>query len=388
MLVGPQGSGKSQWKHVFTGTGKWAWVHGEDWQENMKRALMFGSNVVVDRNNTNIYDRMKVYAVINEYNTEKMGSTVVINLQKNVAALVFHPSSGNGSSQWNQFIGVAQDNYLQLPVGEIERSYRVLDMDDGVTVHTHEKVLRAAADNDWDKVHILAESIVYGPVVRQFKEGGTVVPRILGTNMVSIMSYNILWQPASRSTWKDRMPTLLKALKQHSPDIVCMQEVGHDMYRDLEKQLTLYDSVLGITPTSSFGCATFFKIGVFGMSADTPPRAVLDKNKQHKKERVVAQLTKVKHTASQQELVVCNTHLLYGFDPYMDRMRKQAIQRIKKTMQHHDYKMLPQLLCGDFNSKAASVPLQEITTGGDFLDIYRALTCVDPEVTVEVSLTC
>jgi len=47
--------------------------------------------------------------------------------------------------------------------------YRVLDMDDGVTVHTHTDVLRAAADGDWEKVHDLAESITYGLIQRQFK---------------------------------------------------------------------------------------------------------------------------------------------------------------------------------------------------------------------------
>jgi mRNA deadenylase 3'-5' endonuclease subunit Ccr4 len=48
------------------------------------------------------------------------------------------------------------------------------------------------------------------------------------------MSYNILWEKESKCTWKDRMPTLLKALEQRAPDIICMQEVGHDMYRDLQ----------------------------------------------------------------------------------------------------------------------------------------------------------
>jgi hypothetical protein len=86
-----------------------------------------------------------------------------------MVALVFHPSSGNGSDRWNEFIGKSRDSYLQLPVGEIERVYRVLDMDDGVTVHIYTDVLRAAADGDWEKVHHLAESIIYGPIQRQFK---------------------------------------------------------------------------------------------------------------------------------------------------------------------------------------------------------------------------
>jgi mRNA deadenylase 3'-5' endonuclease subunit Ccr4 len=57
------------------------------------------------------------------------------------------------------------------------------------------------------------------------------------THVLSIMSYNILWEKESKCTWKDRMPTLLKALEQRAPDIICMQEVGHDMYRDLQVSL-------------------------------------------------------------------------------------------------------------------------------------------------------
>jgi endonuclease/exonuclease/phosphatase family metal-dependent hydrolase len=151
----------------------------------------------------------------------------------------------------------------------------------------------------------------------------------------------------------------------------------------LQERLPCYSSSLGIHEGSSFGCATFYRKKVLYMSENTQALDVLDKNKQYRKERVVAQLLKLVHVASQQEIVVCNTHLLYGFDTYMEQMRKGVIRRIQNIMQFNEYSRRPQLLCGDFNSKAGSIPLIEVTTSGDFFDVYRALTCVDPQVTVE-----
>jgi endonuclease/exonuclease/phosphatase family metal-dependent hydrolase len=385
MLVGPPGCSKSVWENKFSNNGKWTCVSGCAWQEDLQRALHDGSSIVVNRSNTTVNARLEVYQQINEYNTTTTNNALKINIQTNVAALVFHPSSGNGNNKWNEFIGISKENYLQLPIGEMERVYRVLDMDDGVTVNTNQEALNAAVGNDWEKVHHLAECITYGPILREFKERCAVVRHSLTkhTHELCIMSYNILWQPENRCTWKDRMPTLIHELKKQAPDIVCMQEVGSDMYKDLSKQLPLYGSVLGIKEGSSFGCATFFKLDVMRMSEHVKPYDVLDKNKQYKKERVVAQILKLEHVKSKKEIVVCNTHLLYGFNPYMEQMRKGVIQRIKKIMESSDYEKLLQVICGDFNSKADSIPLKEITTGGIFLDVYHTLMCSNPEVTVE-----
>jgi endonuclease/exonuclease/phosphatase family metal-dependent hydrolase len=179
------------------------------------------------------------------------------------------------------------------------------------------------------------------------------------------------------------MPTLVQVLKHRAPDIICMQEVGNEMYKDIKSQLPLYGSTFGIKTGTSFGCATFFKKDVLRVLQNTESRNVLDKNSQHKKERVVAHVTKLQYIASKKSFVVCNTHLLYGFNTYMDQMRKEVVQKISGIMLSREYRKLPQLLCGDFNSKAASIPLQEITNSGYFFDVYHSVTRTDPEVTVE-----
>jgi endonuclease/exonuclease/phosphatase family metal-dependent hydrolase len=181
-----------------------------------------------------------------------------------------------------------------------------------------------------------------------------------------------------------------------------MQEVGPEMYQDLQAQLPLYGSSYGREKSSSFGCATFFLHETFRLSNE--PLDVLGQNKQHKKPRVVAHLTELLLIGTEVSMVVCNVHLLYGFDVYMDTKRTEMIQQLHTILQMDEYKILPQIICGDFNSKvsvrltifktfnyifnfifsqALSIPLAEVVESGKFFDVYHDVVSRHPEMTVE-----
>jgi endonuclease/exonuclease/phosphatase family metal-dependent hydrolase len=198
---------------------------------------------------------------------------------------------------------------------------------------------------------------------------------------ISVMSYNILWQPESKCTWKERAPTLLRAVQERLPNIMCMQEVSAKMYNDLVHMLPLYGSTFGIHPGSSFGCATFFLLET--MTSVTLPHNILGSNKQHKKPRVIAHITTLECLSSRQRIVVCNTHLLYGFDDYMECMRDKSVLEIKDVLQSAQYQELPQMIGGDFNSKPSCRALQQVEAGKNFSNTYHAIVHKNPEFTVE-----
>jgi endonuclease/exonuclease/phosphatase family metal-dependent hydrolase len=98
---------------------------------------------------------------------------------------------------------------------------------------------------------------------------------------------------------------------------------------------------------------------------------------------VVAHITELQHVVSSQRFIVCNVHLLYGFTQYLEKMRNLSVKYIRRVLCRVEYNALPQLICGDFNSKSRSTPLKEIARGKKFFDIYHSVVKKDPEMTVE-----
>jgi endonuclease/exonuclease/phosphatase family metal-dependent hydrolase len=369
ILAGPPQSDKSKWKNTFTNDGQWRWISGADWRTEIQEALNDGADVVIDRENCTEDQRDRVYEEVQIYNTRNMEDTTAIEASTQVVTLVCHPSCGYGNKTWSELVGPTKA--LEIPP---QRAYRVLDMDDGHTIHWNDTAMEAAARQQWDVVRTTADGVKHAKIQRD-----TITTKKTMGN-ISIMSYNILWQPETRSTWDKRLPTLLQEIQRQMPDILCMQEVSRMMYKDVQFKLQGYHSTFGIAAGSSFGCATFTKNNTIYVSHMSPLN-VEDHNKQHKKSRFVAHITTMTHRSSQQKFGVCNVHLLYGFDDYMEAKRAECVQRIKNILKEDEYRMLPMLMCGDFNSKVGSASLREMAP--ELSDTYKTLATKDPEMTVE-----
>jgi endonuclease/exonuclease/phosphatase family metal-dependent hydrolase len=183
-------------------------------------------------------------------------------------------------------------------------------------------------------------------------------------------------------SWSRKPITETIFSQDRDPDIICLQEVGEGMYQDLKKRLVDYESTLGLATSSSFGCATFFKSKKLSISRQTTCYNVLGVNKEHKRARVVAHFTSLESAETGQNFVVCNIHLLYGFSPYMEKMRGLSVKHIKEVIECY-YGKSPQVVCGDFNSKPASQAVQAAAESG-LVDVYHQVLSQDPEMTVEV----
>jgi endonuclease/exonuclease/phosphatase family metal-dependent hydrolase len=375
MLAGQAPCNKSQFKHLFKKDLNWTWVEGPEWQGQMQHALQDDLDVVIGNDNCTHTQQNEVYYQVtcfNVANCTKSGKERFIDVSTQVVVLVCHPSCGYGNATWNNLI--VPQTTMEIPLHP--RAYRVLDMDDGQTINWNTKALAAAAKQQWSIVTNLAQSVAHAKVHRD--KVGT--PK---AGNLSLMSYNILWQPASRCTWEERKPILIRAFRKRCSDIICLQEVSPDMYRDISTALPHYDSTFGITGNTSFGCATFFRRKTLERSSPEPLDYLPSRNLQHKKPRVVAHITVLQTRESKQSMVVCNTHLLYGFNEYMEEMREQSVREIVQILDCDEYQGLPQLMCGDFNSVAGSRAIQEVVRTKTLVDTYQALVLQHPEMTVE-----
>jgi endonuclease/exonuclease/phosphatase family metal-dependent hydrolase len=371
IMAGPAPCNKAQFKPLFRKG--WEWVEGIEWKQQLQLALQDGSNVIVGTENCTHTQQNEVYFQITCFNIDHGKRLSFIDLSTQVVILVCHPSCGYGNAIWNHLM--VPQTTMEMPLHS--RAYRVLDMDDGKTIHWNTAAITAASKQRWSTVACVAQNVAHAEVPRDTV--GTMGQR----GNLSIMSYNILWQPAIRCTWEERKPTLIRAFTKHCPDIICLQEVGVAMYRDICTALPLYGSTFGIADNTSFGCATFFRHKILEASSEVPLDYLPPRNYQHKKPRVVAHVTVVRHRESKQNIVVCNTHLLYGFNEYMEQIRHKTVQEIAQILERDEYKGLPQLMCGDFNSEAGSRAVQEIIHSKHLVDTYQALVCQNPEMTVE-----
>jgi endonuclease/exonuclease/phosphatase family metal-dependent hydrolase len=374
LLVYPTGIEKTfrnKFQRIFQSDPKWEWIRGDQWKTSMRAALDDGLDMVIDRENCTKDQRSEFYQEIDSYNMDNLENPQCID-HTQVIALVCHPSCGCGNKEWYELFPTQKPLELSFNC----EAYRVLAIGDGNRIEWNRVAIQAAAKRDWKRVTQYAESATYKAVDRQF------YPKKLQVMPLSIMSYNILWQTAPKCTWKERLPTLIKTVRLRMPQILCIQEVGPEMYEDIVIQLPLYGSTFGLGTTASFGCATFFLLQNFQLSSENP-RDLSGSNKQHKKPRVVAHITTLQSIFHGKKIAVCNVHLLYGFNVYMEIERTRCIQEIQAIMNSDEYNKLPQLICGDFNSKAGSQPLVQMKMDTHFIDMYHTLVHIDPEMTVE-----
>ncbi|XP_045168084.2 protein angel homolog 2-like isoform X2 [Mercenaria mercenaria] len=195
----------------------------------------------------------------------------------------------------------------------------------------------------------------------------------------TVMSYNVLAQnllednynmyynsPHKVLDWKYRKKQLLKELRYHSPDVICLQEVNCDHYENFflpELQNQGYDGVyMKRTGDKLDGCATFFKKHKFTCVqvvkvpyCHSSGGIVLDRDNVGLIVRLRPRTTSL---PAHKTLTVANTHLL--FNPRRGDVKlaqlmvlMAEIDKCAYLWSHPDtYQAI--IMCGDFNSEPHS----------------------------------
>ncbi|XP_051954715.1 protein angel homolog 2-like [Xyrauchen texanus] len=187
----------------------------------------------------------------------------------------------------------------------------------------------------------------------------------------SVMSYNILSQDLLCDNgylyrhcsppvldWHHRFPNIMKELEQHSADILCLQEVQEDHYKEQIKPSLEslgyhceYKRRTGLKPD---GCAVVFKRERFSLVSCHPVEflrrgiPLLDRDNVG----LVLLLRPLDPYSSLTNICVANTHLLYNPRRGDIKLAQLAmlLAEISQVGQLPDSSICPVVLCGDFNS--------------------------------------
>lgn len=200
------------------------------------------------------------------------------------------------------------------------------------------------------------------------------------------MSYNILSQDLLLDNsylyrhcnpdvllWTRRLPNLLMEILQHDADILCLQEVQEDHFKNQIRPALQargyqceYKKRTGHKPD---GCAIIFKTSRLSLLSSNPVEyfrpgdALLDRDN-------VGLVLLLRPNSSEDQsdpsfICVANTHLLYNPRRGDIKLAQLAIllAEIKRLCRRSDGSSNPVVLCGDFNSTPHS-PLYDLLTTG------------------------
>ncbi|TRY98107.1 hypothetical protein DNTS_028469 [Danionella cerebrum] len=187
----------------------------------------------------------------------------------------------------------------------------------------------------------------------------------------SLMSYNILSQDLLHKNaylyrhchppvleWEHRFQNIIKEMKLHSADIMCLQEVDKDSY---DEQIKPALESLGYqcefkrrTGLKSDGCAVVFKRARFSLVSCHPVEyfrqgiPLLDRDNVG----LIVLLSPIDPQSSFSNICVANTHLLFNPRRGDIKLAQLALllAEISRVAQLPDGSICPVLLCGDFNS--------------------------------------
>ncbi|XP_041661585.1 protein angel homolog 2 isoform X2 [Cheilinus undulatus] len=201
----------------------------------------------------------------------------------------------------------------------------------------------------------------------------------------TVMSYNILSQDLlldnaylyrhcnpSVLPWDHRLPNLLAEIKQYDADILCLQEVQEDHYKNQIKPALQalgyqceYKKRTGRKPD---GCAVIFKTSRLSLLSSNPVEFYRQGDPLLDRDNVgLVLLLQPNDTTGESDSCICvaNTHLLYNPRRGDIKLAQLAIllAEINRLCRPPDGLTNPVVLCGDFNSTPWSPLYNFLTTG-------------------------
>nr|CCA21054.1 2' putative [Albugo laibachii Nc14] len=261
-----------------------------------------------------------------------------------------------------------------------------------------------------DELEYQTSVVRYGPNRDVFSPRKRLTSESKPTSSIRVMSYNILYngyttkEPGHVSVFPYTTPSFLNEhyrlqlvlleIQEMFPDIVCLQEVGMDVYHTILLPVLQLKGYFGTiaekTGTTREGCAIFYKQARFQVieSHVLDISALLTAPTQSSIQSVlqvypeiakcvqsapsIAQVLLLQYfdeSASQEPkyLVVSNTHLFYRDDAHMCRLLQTLpiVYKIQDIMQSEAYKneLIGVIMSGDYNSLPATAPVSFLLSG-------------------------
>lgn len=232
------------------------------------------------------------------------------------------------------------------------------------------------------------------------------------SNMFSLLTYNILadchaqrdynkagsWISEQELSMKSRHRVLMEEFKALDADVICLQEVGSDYFKEVLK-LSLkdigYDGIYVARISEEYreGEATFYKFSKFKLL--TSEKLLLQdvlaeefKNvrsttceglRRSTSSYAVSLLTRLKSIESGFVVTVANVHIAYDKFERQDKQCLQIAATVRK-LQQMCKEGEGQIICGDFNSWPSSPPQQLLNDGTlneENLGLLRNILSVD-----------
>ena len=182
-------------------------------------------------------------------------------------------------------------------------------------------------------------------------------------NNLKILSYNIRYDNPDDgiNKWGNRKETIIKYIKNNTPDIIGMQEVLNNQLIDLQFFLNEYKFIgVGREDGKTKGeySPIFFKPSklkliksdTFWLS-ETPEK--VSKGWDAALERICTYAL-FEQISTKKEFMVFNTH----FDHIGVKARKESVKLILKMIKKTNQKKIPTLLTGDFNLTPETKPIK------------------------------
>jgi mRNA deadenylase 3'-5' endonuclease subunit Ccr4 len=205
---------------------------------------------------------------------------------------------------------------------------------------------------------------------------------ILSPNLAEYNDYgNFKYCSKKYLKWTYRKKKILKQIKDLDADIVCLQEIENDMFTNLIPTMTKMDYIGLFTPKNKSkidgkidGCATYFKntyqlinyktIDYYNLYKKHLNSKNFNKDK-HRAKRPMCGIicTLKKKTSSKNKIFcVCNVHLIS--DPTRPDVKNLQIMCVLNELSLiTNSRLIPFILCGDFNSLPNSCVYETIVTG-------------------------
>jgi len=229
--------------------------------------------------------------------------------------------------------------------------------------------------------------------IRPSVSGDPSVIRVLQWNILSqslgVHNDNFVRCPPEALDWRTRRYRILAEIIEHSPDIICLQEVDH--YKFISKALRTqgFDGTYFPKPDSPCiyikenngpdGCAIFYRLSTFELvRVETH---IVEVWRVQSNQVVI--LTVLRHKVTGQEICVATTHLKARQGALLSTLRNEQGKDILDFLEQHLSNDSPVILCGDFNAEPIEPVYKTITSDVRFeLDsAYRQPEGHEPEYT-------
>lgn len=238
-------------------------------------------------------------------------------------------------------------------------------------------------------------------IQRQFRRVRIPSANDAGAEPIRVLQWNILSQslsvhndnfvscPPEALDWRTRRYRILAEIIEHSPDVICLQEVDHFQFISKALRSVGFDGTYFPKPDSPCiyikenngpdGCAIFYRLNTFEVVRVETHIVEVWRVQSNQ----VLILTVLRHKASGRQICVATTHLKARQGALLSTLRNEQGKDILNFLEERVSNDMPIILCGDFNAEPSEPVYRTIMDDPRFnLDsAYRQQDGTEPPYT-------